>query len=129
MENGADGALGINPTNGKAGGSGPTIAFNTANQPPASNPTNSSPSIISETIYAEDEYGLIISSVGGNGGNGGSNYLSTSSGANGGNGGPGGNIELIVSSDVQKIETLANYKHGITAVSRSGQGGQAATGF
>ena len=122
------GALFVPPGNGGAGGTGPTINFNTANQPPASNP-NSSPTAFPTSINASNRNGLFVTSVGGNGGSGGSSYLSWNSGAKGGNGGQGGNINLNISDQVQQIATTGQQQHGVVAVSRSGRGGNGGSGF
>ena len=75
--------------------------------------------------YNTTNIGVEVASIGGKGGNGGNGYLGAG-GANGGNSGAGGVVDLSYSGNVT---TTGNAKHGIFALSRSGEGGNAGTGY
>ncbi|WP_458789637.1 beta strand repeat-containing protein [Yoonia sp. MH D7] len=75
--------------------------------------------------YNTTNIGVEVANIGGNGGNGGNGYVGAG-GANGGNGGAGGVVDLSFSGNVT---TTGDAKHGIYALSRSGSGGNAGTGY
>ena len=118
------GALIFPAGKGGDGGNGPTVNYNTNNNPPASGASG-----FPATINASNRHGLVVSSVGGNGGNGGSVYLSPFSGADGGGGGKGGTVNITTGNNAKQIATSGTDHHGIFGLSRSGSGGAGGSGF
>ncbi|MCL6414642.1 hypothetical protein MIB92_03175 [Aestuariirhabdus sp. Z084] len=77
-------------------------------------------------INSNEQAGITIGSIGGNGGNGGDAYGAALSAKDGGNGGAGGRVSLTNSTT---ITTGGDAAHGIIAFSRSGEGGDAGSGY
>lgn len=106
--------IGINATAGGAGGTGPTIDATLG-------AGNGDIETVSDKLP-----GVVVSSVGGAGGTGGDGYGINIDGARGGTAGRGGEVSVV--SDVD-ITTSGRLAYGIHVQSRSGNGGQAGSGY